>query len=122
MADHGGKARGRRSSGLRLPRSVGGLIQAMRAVAAGDAAPLEAWHRERFPILRDVLEAWTADALLADRLASRVVSEVFRAVRAGRDSGIHAEIAWMAGVAWRTRARMRRDQRPFGEPLPPCTT
>lgn len=119
MTDHRGGARGRPSSGLRLPRTVGGLIHAMRAAVAGDAAPLEAWDRDRFPILRQVLEAWTSDALLADRLASHVVREVFRAVIAGRDAEIHAEIAWMTGVAWRTRARIRRDERPFGEPLPP---
>lgn len=37
---------GRRSrGGLRLPRGVGGLLEAMRALARGDSRPTDGWDR-----------------------------------------------------------------------------
>ncbi len=106
--------------GIRLPRHVGGLIDAMRAVVTrGDSRPLEVWDRQRFPVLRGAIEAWTGDALLADRLASRIVKAAWDAVKKGRDPKIRAENAWMTVVARRTRTKIRRDDRPIGSPLPP---
>lgn len=106
------------SGGPRLPRSVGGLLEAMRAAVSGDSRPLEDWDRHRRPALMKALEAWTEDALLSDRLVSHIVEATWTAVETGRDVEIRSEIAWMAGVARRSRASFQRDQRPIREPLP----
>lgn len=112
----GGSASDRRQSRLRFPRSVEGLVDAMRAFTAGDARPLDAWHREQFPILNDVIHAWTRDADLSDRLACRIMRQAFFALRAGRE--IRSELSWVAGIAIRGRAEIRARDRPRAGRLP----
>lgn len=109
MADPGGNARACRLSGPQLPKSVTGLIRAMRAFGAGDPRPLDAWDQERFPILKHVLDVWARDTDLGDRLALRIVREAFFALRAGRE--VRSELSWMAGVALRGRAEILSRER-----------
>lgn len=116
MADRRGKARVRHPSGPRLPKSVAGLMEAMRAVVAGDCRSLEAWDRGRFPILKDIVGTWARDTDLGDRLACRIVSEAFRVVSAGQEE-IRSELAWMASVALRGRAEILTREAP-SNPLP----
>jgi len=116
MADAEKNAR-RRRAGLRLPESIAGLLGAMQAEAAGDPKLLAAWDLEQSPALMGALEGWTGDTNLADRLLARIVAAAWLAVRTGRDHRIRTEIGWMAGVARRARARIRRDERPIGHPL-----
>jgi DNA-directed RNA polymerase specialized sigma24 family protein len=102
--------------GPRLPHGVEGLIEALRALDDRDSRPLEAWDRERFPILGSALRAWERDAALADRLACRIVREAFSALRVGGE--IRSERSWMAAVARRGRAEILERERPIGDPLP----
>jgi len=115
MADPGGK-RARRSPGLRLPKSVAGLLEAMRALLVGDSRPFDAWNRKGFPILRHVLKAWARGEDLGERLAYRIVREANRALSAGQE--IRSELSWMATVAVRGRAEILTRERPIGDPLP----
>lgn len=119
MADAKKNTRRRRVPGPLLPTSTTGLLAAMRALAADNPMPIDAWHRERSPILRDALQAWTKCVNLADRLVSKIVAAAWEAVRTGRDLRVRTEIGWMAGVARRARAKILQHERPIGDPLPP---
>jgi RNA polymerase sigma-70 factor (ECF subfamily) len=105
---------------------VEGLAAAVRRSLALDEAPLEAWMRERFAILRNALAQWTRDPALGDELAGRIVTAAYEALECGRE--IRIELAWMAAVARNRRAETERamrdspthdlDDRPGTEPDP----
>lgn len=97
-------------------RSVAGLMDAMRALVAGNPRLFDAWNRQKFPILTHVLVAWARSEDIGERLAYRIVREAHRTLSAGPE--IRSERPWMAAVALRGRAEILNRERPLGEPLP----
>ncbi len=110
----GPRRRRRRFPGPALPPDVEGLVQALGRDRVGDARPLDAWFRDRYPVLERACAAWLGNPDWGERIARRTTVEAFRACRQGF-APAH-ERSWLARVALLQYFTMLREDRRDGVP------